>query len=118
MTSDGVLGFGDVILVPFPFSDQTDSKRRPAVVISGSGYNARHPDVILMPITSQLKSAARPDDGPVEHWRQAGLVKPSAIKPVIATLEQGLVIRTLGQFGIDDRAALTNLLQNILGSVS
>jgi mRNA interferase MazF len=26
--------FGDVLLVPFPFTDQTDTKQRPAVVIS------------------------------------------------------------------------------------
>ena len=30
---------GDVILVPFPFSDQTTSKKRPAVIISSNKYN-------------------------------------------------------------------------------
>jgi mRNA interferase MazF len=32
-------GFGDIVLVPFPFMDQTAVKRRPAVVISGHAYN-------------------------------------------------------------------------------
>ena len=31
--------FGDVVLVPFPFTDQTGAKKRPAVVVSSSGYN-------------------------------------------------------------------------------
>ena len=31
--------FGDIILVPFPFTDQSTSKKRPAVVISSSSYN-------------------------------------------------------------------------------
>jgi mRNA interferase MazF len=31
---------GDIVLVPFPFSDQTTTKKRPAVVISSSRYNA------------------------------------------------------------------------------
>jgi len=49
MPSDaGAMAFGDIVLVPFPFTDQTAAKRRPAVVISAEGYNARHPDVILM----------------------------------------------------------------------
>jgi mRNA-degrading endonuclease toxin of MazEF toxin-antitoxin module len=30
--------FGDVILVPFPFTDQTTSKKRPAVVVSTNAY--------------------------------------------------------------------------------
>jgi mRNA interferase MazF len=46
------LGFGDVILVPFPFTDQSSSKKRPAVVISTDRYNAQRPDFIIMAITS------------------------------------------------------------------
>jgi mRNA interferase MazF len=49
--------FGTVILVPFPFTNQVASKRRPAVVISNVAYNAVRPDVVLMPITSQLRPA-------------------------------------------------------------
>ena len=30
--------FGDVVLVPFPFTDQTTNKKRPAVVISSDVY--------------------------------------------------------------------------------
>jgi mRNA interferase MazF len=31
--------FGDVILVPFPFTDQSRAKQRPAVVVSSARYN-------------------------------------------------------------------------------
>ncbi len=46
---------GDVLLVPYPFTDQSGSKQRPSVVVSGDGYNQTHPDVILAPITSQIR---------------------------------------------------------------
>lgn len=46
--------FGDVVLVPFPFTNQTASKQRLAVVVSTKTYNSAKPDVILMPITSQV----------------------------------------------------------------
>jgi len=31
--------FGDVVLVPFPFTDQTGLKKRPAVVVSSTTYH-------------------------------------------------------------------------------
>ena len=45
--------FGDVVLVPFPFTDQTASKKRPAV--GSRAYNTARPDIIVMAITSQRR---------------------------------------------------------------
>ena len=50
----------------------------------------------------------------VREWQGAGLLKPSAIKPVFATLEQTLVIRTLGSLGSGDRAALKRMIVETL----
>ena len=47
--------FGDVVLVPFPFTDQTTTKKRPAVVVSSQAYHRTRADLILMAITSQLR---------------------------------------------------------------
>ena len=49
--------FGDVVLVPFSFTNQTASKKRPAVVVSNRAYNSARPDLVVMPITSQLRPA-------------------------------------------------------------
>ena len=43
---------GDVVIVPFPFSDLSQAKRRPALVV----VNLKGDDVILCQITSQAKS--------------------------------------------------------------
>ena len=45
--------FGDIVLVPFPFTDQSTTKRRPAVVISSLAYHRDRPDLIIMAVTSQ-----------------------------------------------------------------
>lgn len=79
--------FGDVVLVPFPFTSQAASKKRPAVVVSAGAYNAAKPDVILMAITSQLRAQAVFGEVWVRDWKATGLLKPSAIKPIFATLE-------------------------------
>jgi mRNA interferase MazF len=50
--------FGDIVLVPFPFTDQTAAKQRPAVVVSSRAYNLVEPDLVLIAVTSQLPAAA------------------------------------------------------------
>ena len=107
--------FGDIVLVPFPFTDQTTTKKRPAVVVSSDAYHRDRPDVILMAVTSQLKPAARVGEAAVQHWKEAGLLKPSMLKPLLATVEKGLVIRTLGKLEDQDRDALRRSLKTILG---
>jgi mRNA interferase MazF len=107
--------FGDVVLVPFPFTDQTTSKKRPAIVISSRDYNFNRPDIVLMAVTSQVRQPAPFGDTSVIHWEQAGLIKPSVMKPIFTTIEQGLVIKRLGQLAEEDEQALRELLQEILG---
>ncbi|MCL4471743.1 MAG: type II toxin-antitoxin system PemK/MazF family toxin [Sulfuricella sp.] len=107
--------FGDVVLVPFPFTDQSAAKKRPAVVISSDAYHQGRPDLIIMAITSQVKPAQTVGEAIVQDWQGAGLLKPSAIKPVITTIERGLIINKLGQLKEDDRAALRRAIGQILG---
>jgi len=106
--------FGDVVLVPFPFTDQSTTKKRPAIVVSSPAYNSERPDVIIMAVTSQVRPANN-FDIPVTDWRVAGLIKPSVVKPVIATVERGLVIKRLGRLSEQDRTALVESLREILG---
>ena len=107
--------FGDVVLVPFPFTSQAASKKRPAVVVSSRAYNATKPDVVVMAITSQLRPSPGPGDVWVGQWQAAGLLKPSAVKPVFATLEQALILRRLGALSASDQAALRNAIAETLG---
>jgi mRNA interferase MazF len=109
------LGFGDVIVVPFPFTDQTATKRRPAVVVSSEAYNRERPDVILMAITSQVRAAPTVGEVAVVQWRAAGLLKPSVIKPLVTTIEASLVVRQLGTLSSDDQQALRQVLAAVLG---
>ncbi len=107
--------FGDVVLVPFPFTNQTASKQRPAVVVSSRAYGLERPDLMLMAITSQLRPTPALGEVWLRQWQSAGLLKPSAVKPVIATLEQGLVIRSLGALNAEDQAALRAAIGQIIG---
>ena len=107
--------FGDIVLLPFPFTNQAASKKRPAVVVSNAAYNEAKPDIVVMAITSQLRPAPALGEVWIDDWEAANLLKPSAIKSVFATLEQALVIRQLGALGATDRAAVKRVIAQVLG---
>ena len=107
--------FGDVVLVPFPFTSQATLKQRPAAVVSNRTYNTTRPDVVVMAITSQFRPNPALGEVWLGQWQAAGLLKPSAIKPVFATLEQGLVLRQLGRLSTADQAALRKAIAETLG---
>ena len=116
MRNTTAYNFGDIVLVPFPFTDQTASKKRPAVVVSADAYHQQRPDVILMAVTSQiLRPAGSVGEVLITDWHGAGLPKPSLIKPVLATVEQGLILRKLGALQADDVQSLRSALRNIFG---
>jgi len=107
--------FGNIVLVPFPFTDQSAVKKRPAVVVSSDAYNRKRPDSIIMAVTSQMRSAGYFGDIVVNQWQQAGLLKPSVIKPIVTTIEKSLVIKTLGRLKKEDRNSLRESFYKILG---
>lgn len=68
---------GDVVVVPFPFSDLSTVKRRPALIVATPGGD----DVILCQITSQ-QIRDRYAVGITEHdFTEGTLHKPSNIRP-------------------------------------
>lgn len=107
--------FGDVVLVPFPFTDQSTTKRRPAAIVSSAAYHRERRDLIILAITSQVRPAPSVGEIAIPSWKEAGLLKPSVLKPVLATLERSLVLRKLGRLTQDDRRALDQVLAAILG---
>jgi len=107
--------FGDVLLVPFPFTDQTTGKQRPAIVVSSTEYNFNRPDIVLMAVTSQVRQPVPYGDTVIINWEKAGLIKPSVMKPIFTTIEKGLVIKRLGKLAKKDEQALREALQKILG---
>lgn len=107
--------FGDVVLVPFPFTDQSASKRRPGVIVSSAAYHRERRDVILMAVTSQIRSSGTFGEVIIQDWQAAKLLKPSAIKPVIATIEQALIVKVLGRLSERDVGALREAIGKIVG---
>lgn len=110
-----VYSFGDVVLVPFPFTDQSGTKKRPAVIVSSSDYNANRRDLIIMAITSQIRQPSGFGEALVADWQAAGLIKPSLLKPVFTTIEQALVVRVMGTLSSADLRILREAISQNIG---
>ena len=68
-----------------------------------------------MAVTSQAGKSAAFGEVAVTAWRAAGLLKPSVIKPVFATIERGLILRKLGRLEKEDQSVLQKMLRNLIG---
>ncbi len=105
---------GDILLVPFPFSDLRATKARPAVVVSGPVYHTTEPDLIMAAITSNTANATGPLDYVLKDWQSAGLRFPSALKPVLFTLDPVRVFHRIGSLGSTDLAEVGQRLRTAL----
>lgn len=91
---------GDVILIPFPFTDLSATKQRPALIISSDRFNNNHKDVIVMAISSQIPSQIPGDEYLLSaaDLKTSGLPRQSIIKlGKIVTMNQNLIIKKLGK---------------------
>ncbi len=91
---------GDVVLLPFPFTDLTTTKQRPAIVISSDWFNQNRKDLIVLAITSQISTTPHEEDFPLSETDQqsAGLPKKSMVKVTkILAIEQTLVRKKIGK---------------------
>lgn len=98
---------GAVVLLPFPFSDQSTSKVRPAVVA-----HAPYPsdDLIVVAVSSE-SGTLRPGECSLERWHEAGLLHPSFLKRAVASVSKDLIRRQLGVLQSEDIAALERALR-------
>ncbi|MCP2727715.1 type II toxin-antitoxin system PemK/MazF family toxin [Limnofasciculus baicalensis] len=85
---------GDVVVVPFPFSDLTQAKRRPALVIAVLPGD----DVILCQITSrtvvdQYAIAIEMDDFSTGSLNQVSNVRPNRL----FTADRQIILYKVGQ---------------------
>ena len=92
---------GDIVLVSFPFTDLSSSKRRPALVISPDAFNQASEDVVLAAITSQ---GIRDGGLTIEPGDciDGILPKTSVVKPAkLFTMHTTLVLKKICALGPD-----------------
>lgn len=104
---------GDVVTVPFPFTERRHAKRRPAVVLSSRRLSAHASQYVLVMITSAHHERWS-FDVPITDGPAAGLRSPSLIRWKVFSLDATLIVRRIGALGAKDLRALRNRLSEAL----
>jgi len=104
---------GDVVVVPFPFSDLTQAKRRPALVASTLEGN----DIILCQITSKAVSDRYAVTLADDDFTSGGLRQQSNIRPNrIFTADQHIILYRAGHLSEEKTEEVINKIIEILNS--
>lgn len=104
-----------VVRVPFPFTDRTAAKNRPAVVLSDPvAFNSPAGHSVMAMITSQ-SNAPWPLDCTLTDFAAAGLPVPSKVRFKLFTLDHRLVRGEIGKLSAADVAAVRARLVSLLG---
>ncbi len=104
---------GDIILVPFPFTDLSSAKVRPALVLSPKTEKSL--DMIVCFISSQL-DAANPSSVRIEPKASNGLKVPSLVRfDKIATLDRRIALGVLGKVSAEWLTAHRRALLSVFG---
>lgn len=100
---------GDIVLIPFPFTDLTEIKNRPALILIDSDD-----DITVSFITTQLKWHEN-FDVRLEPSNENGLKRTSLIRlSKITTIDKELVIGKLGELTASEREKVNIGLINLL----
>lgn len=93
----------DIVLLPFPFSDQKRIKKRPGLILTPNEAIQNDFDILISFMTSNLKSPPRFGDYLIKDWQNSNLPKPTMIRMKFATIEYGIIIKRLGKLTQKDQ---------------
>ena len=107
---------GSVVLVDFTYSNQVQSKVRPALVMSNSRYNSLSRDVIVMKITSR-KPKMMAVSLTNEDLQAGSLDYPSYVQvDGIYALEKELISDTIGIVRLEKMQEIRNLVSDLFSA--
>ncbi len=103
----------DVVVVPFPFTDRTATKKRPALVLSSELFNSGIRHSVMAMITTASHSAW-PLDIAITALKDAGLKVPSIIRMKLFTIDHALIQKHMGHLSLQDKLSVESALESLL----
>ena len=104
----------DVVLVPFPFIDSSQAKRRPALILSSSAHFNHVAEASLMAMITSKTHSPWPLDVEIVDLNSCGLPVKSIVRMKFFTLTHSLIIKKLGKLAHKDQKAISTNLKRLL----
>ncbi|MEN9566592.1 MAG: hypothetical protein RLZZ69_1788 [Cyanobacteriota bacterium] len=101
----------DVVVVPFPFTDGNQTKRRPALVLSDRDTLTIDKTILAMITTKN--HLLWPLDTVINDLEAVGLDAPSMIRFKLFTLDNHLIIKKIGSLSKYDRTIITVRMKKV-----
>ena len=102
---------GDIVLLPYPFTDLKSNKVRPAVVAAPE--DGKYSDIFVVPITSRT-TKLNTGEYVLKDWSSAGLNVPSAVKRGCVLVDTKLILQKVGICSKSDVVSLNKALKQWL----
>lgn len=96
----------DTVVVPFPFIESAERKRRPALVLSKKAFNESGHTILAM-ITTK-RHPTWPGDTEITEYNDTGLHLPCIIRLKLFTLDNRLIMRKIGHLSKIDARQFKN----------
>jgi mRNA interferase MazF len=115
MTSGTPYEQGDILLVPFPFTNLGGIKKRPVLVLSHDSYNKKSADIITCGITSNVKDAQCSVLIDNSSLSSGSLPTQSRIKAdKLFTLDKTIIIKKIGKIDKETMKAVKEELLKVM----
>ncbi len=101
----------EIVLVRYPFSDLTNSKVRPAVVVNAAHVSK---DLFIVALTSKTQSLMA-GEFVLSEWQNAGLNVATTVKRGVFTIHEKLILKTVGTLAATDSESLAKSLRGWFG---
>lgn len=106
----------DLLLVPFPFSDQSGRKVRPVIVISNNEFNKYSDDVIVVGVTSNILRDKYTVNLTNNNLEEGKLFTNCFIKTEnLLKLDKELIIKKIGRI---NKETLKNIIDKLFTIIS
>lgn len=103
----------DVVVVPFPFTDSTATKKRPALIVSNAVTFNKSTSKSVMAMITTTSHAPWALDVPIIDSVSAGLKAKSIVRMKLFTLDDALVIKKIGRLSSEDINLVKKSLQKL-----
>lgn len=107
----------DLLLVPFPFSDQSGRKVRPVVVISNREFNEHSEDLLVVGVTSNISKGkyvlgiANPDLEEGKLYAKCGIKAENILK-----IDRELIVKKIGKISEGKHESIVATINKLISA--